>query len=108
MAANIAKLPKPLLRKRTTGPPSPAPGGPFVVDEWLKLLLFDGFAGLHVNLITFSPSFPTLHATGAPRVTTLGATCAPLVAPFHTGRCWSGGCWSRGCWSDWLCLSLSI
>jgi hypothetical protein len=100
------------LAKKTTGPPSSAPGGPFVADVWLELLLFCGFA-LHVKVIS-APGLTTLHAAGAPcltplvatrtsRFTPLVATCAPLLTPFHTGRCWSGGCWS-----DWLCLSFSI
>ena len=33
------------------GPPSSAPGGPFVADVWLELLLFCGFA-LHVKVIS--------------------------------------------------------
>jgi hypothetical protein len=130
IAANIAKLPEFLPRQKTTGPPSSAPGGPFVADVWLELLLFGGFAGLHVKVITFSPCLTTHVASGAPcltplvatrtsRFTPLVATCAPRLTPFHTGRCWSGRCWSGRCWSGrcwsdwlwlwlWLCLSLSI
>ncbi|MFZ1150380.1 MAG: hypothetical protein WAR76_11685, partial [Xanthobacteraceae bacterium] len=99
------------------------PGGPFVADVWLKLLLFGGIA-LHVKVITFSPCLTTLVATRTSRLTTLVATrtscftplvatCAPPLTPFHTGRCWSGRywsgrCWSGRCWSSWLCLSLGI
>ena len=103
--------------------PTVPPGGPFVADVWLKLLLFGGIA-LHVKVITSSPCLTTLVATRTSRLTPLVATrtscftplvatCAPPLTPFHTGRCWSGRywsgrCWSGRCWSGWLCLSLGI
>jgi hypothetical protein len=78
IAANVAKLPELLLRKKTGGPPSSAPSWPFVADGRLDLLLFCGIA-LHAKLS--SPLLTSLLASGAP--------CAVVSAPKH--QCFTAG-----------------